>query len=778
MTKEKFIYDIIINTILGGTVAALLTAIIVWIAKKLYQYTKKRSQRSENSLLIGELIFFAPPLNKNAVLGRSKDIKAIHSKLTDNKVVWLTSIGGIGKSTVASEYAKKYKKHYNSFIWLHWESDLQTTLQSNDNVKTKMLIDVKDKSNRVLYELSSLSNKVLIIFDGIDTYTENDIRQIEQLGGKVLITTRTTIKKRIEHNLNKLDKDVCRQLFRQYYKNAVEENVLDDIINKARRHTLTLKLFAIYADNYSLKQLLSTAFDVRYGEETLSIENVPNRFITEDGEYDYFINRVKKLYQISFSSEAKEILSNIALFPAKDTEIYTLVKLLSLESMESIKYLINMGWLETNYDDTIYLHPILASAIREADSESQIDANAYKTLVKTIFLLTNVPVESFIEPYQKVSYIDIGISIIKYYRFHNIDIVKLRNNIAHLLYVTQSSFDTARKIFIDTINILNLIKDDSNDYIISKAATLSYYSDCLNSLGLFDEAIETEKKAMGIYLTLHVYEHYIAYSLSNLILYYADSSRKQYLRDVSKDIEKYRIVIEQSGRIEADIYHHYALLHIVAEQYDRADMYFKKAKTVYENNDATNHYGYWMLLNSIGGNTSYLYKEECKKEKPSEAKKKQYKLIALKNLKKSIILKQKVMSKYHKSLLTSYHNYATSLDIVGKPVLAIFYERKALIVRRQQTTQLSYYASSLLTYGRAYYNLSIKCNKRWLPYFFKKPLRWWLDNKSVKYIKEALRIYEADKSESDWLKQITICNSILDSICSNKNFVKDRFQLY
>ena len=64
------------------------------------------------------------PTPKEFFIGRDAEIKDIHARLQQSPVLFLHGIGGIGKSELAKQYAKKYGSEYDTVIFAPYVTDI------------------------------------------------------------------------------------------------------------------------------------------------------------------------------------------------------------------------------------------------------------------------------------------------------------------------------------------------------------------------------------------------------------------------------------------------------------------------------------------------------------------------------------------------------------------------------------------------------------------------------------------------------------------------------
>ena len=127
-----------------------------------------------------EQLFFQAPQRPNQTLftGREHDLERLHQALSESDTATVTAaikgMGGIGKTTLAKEYAHRYRQHYAGVWWISAESEsaLLAGLGSlAGHPKTPELhgTDAQALAGQVLDWLSGpRSSPILIVFDNVD----------------------------------------------------------------------------------------------------------------------------------------------------------------------------------------------------------------------------------------------------------------------------------------------------------------------------------------------------------------------------------------------------------------------------------------------------------------------------------------------------------------------------------------------------------------------------------------------------------------------------------
>ena len=110
-----------------------------------------------------------PPLISDVFIGRDKELKAIHKILTGNENILLlvNGNGGMGKTTLASQYYHRHQKDYQHLAWLFSEQSIEGALLRLSR-ELGVEIETREEHERlplVLRALSNLDGPGLLVID-------------------------------------------------------------------------------------------------------------------------------------------------------------------------------------------------------------------------------------------------------------------------------------------------------------------------------------------------------------------------------------------------------------------------------------------------------------------------------------------------------------------------------------------------------------------------------------------------------------------------------------
>ncbi|MBL0265749.1 MAG: tetratricopeptide repeat protein [Leptospiraceae bacterium] len=200
-----------------------------------------------------------PAYNPNKLLGRTKKLEEIDSLLSsEDTILLLKGIGGIGKTTILQAYIKTamYCEKYTHIAWLTISQDIQTHIfqsfsrpeifQYDDKVARE--INYKNLI-RKLHDLQG--NKLLVLDNANNTQDLRDnIKYIQDLGWKVLISSRGQVPGVKPISIEELPLDKAKELFYRSYQKQKDEPALEQLLELIKRHTLLIEIFAKVANKH------------------------------------------------------------------------------------------------------------------------------------------------------------------------------------------------------------------------------------------------------------------------------------------------------------------------------------------------------------------------------------------------------------------------------------------------------------------------------------------------------------------------------------------------
>jgi serine/threonine protein kinase len=331
---------------------------------------------------------------RDAVFGRTKELSELTKwfERNDNNCLFITGMGGIGKSALMREYLSRNRNRFDAMLYLHHKGSLMRTL-TDDFTASINTIEKNDVESLPEYfrrklacfrKLVSGTNSILVI-DDFAGENDQDLVSILDLDWKVVFITRNTPLARGYKVLPIMaieQEEDLRQLFENRLERRInnqEQSYLNNIITKISGHTLVLELLA--------KQIASSYLSVSMASELVDkhgFSSIAQEKVTYDKDlvaYQETIgNIIATLFDAGQLSENKKILlKTVSLLGSNGIDINMFQEILKLESKDDINQLIRSGWMELR-DATISMHPVVIEVIHRWDWNAEYVASAVQMM--------------------------------------------------------------------------------------------------------------------------------------------------------------------------------------------------------------------------------------------------------------------------------------------------------------------------------------------------------------------------------------------------------------
>lgn len=339
------------------------------------------------------------PAVNSFFVGRNDELTDISANLGQNNVLFITGVGGIGKSSLVKKFIAYNKSEYDVIAYLEYDGNFQRTFADDMQLQISTVTRLTGESldnyyNRKLkqFKLICTGKKVLFVLDNYTDRVTKSLSEIISCGYDTIIVSRNQPPKN-SFSFIQIDaiSDTC-ELFRLITLNlerkltADEKACFDEIIRLTEGHTLVLELIA--------RQIAAGKFDIgtalelirRNGFSHFSQDKIGN---IKDGEevYDTLYAIVAALFSAgNMPSEYHIALKTLALLDARGLDKEIIFSVLKLCNNQIITELTSEGWIYS--DDRIKVHPVIAEAVQSwkwADTVSSLSVMEIHKAITDIY---------------------------------------------------------------------------------------------------------------------------------------------------------------------------------------------------------------------------------------------------------------------------------------------------------------------------------------------------------------------------------------------------------
>ena len=656
-------------------------------------------------------------LNNNNYLRRENELKKVENQIIRDPSILLQvrGIGGIGKTSFCCHLFWDYHKQLANgknpaeILYLGWIS-YSTNLKNSIYGQIESAEVSAENPDAYLEQAKLLFNQLgyslLLFIDNADDMTKDEIEFLRSCACRVIVTAREQIDGMEDYPLPLFDDKQCVELYRKHSsdKKPEDEPVIQQIVETAGRHTQTVCLLARTQkeSGYSAQELLTALRESGFSLEDVSVSVDSDR--SEGNTEARFSEHMSKLFDIAKIREPKQIhvLKLFALLaPNQPLPRRTLNDWFD---GDVLKKLIKRGWLNTNEDGDVFIHPVIAETLKSKYQPDAVDASRLINqltdalhdiegkgmTVQNRLLPHCVSVDKALHDTKTNDYawfLD-GIAIImretggydralsygeravavaeKVNGTGDFVTASIYNNTA-IIYYRMGDYDKALEYHEKAKTIREKVLGTEHP---NTAATYDNIGLVYEAMGDYDKALEYHEKAMAIRKKVLGTEHPdTANTYNNIAVVY------QAMGDYDKALEYYKKDLAISEKVHgtehpdtANTYNNIAGVYQAKGDYDKVLEYHEKAMHIREKMLGMEHPDTSVTYSNIG--IVYQYMGDNDK--------------ALEFFNKALAIREKVLGTEHPDTATTYGNIGFVYHSKGDQDRALEYSLKALEIRENK----------------------------------------------------------------------------------------------
>ncbi|WP_164091551.1 NB-ARC domain-containing protein, partial [Poseidonibacter lekithochrous] len=309
--------------------------------------------KDNNSIIKNQKKILTNFIINDIFIGREREINEIHQRLNDKEsLLLINGIGGVGKTTLAAEYGKRYLSFYNKIAFVEYSNSIEESfLNAFFGLEEANLNRSDEKFNKLLLELSIIPKMNLLVIDNLlDSFELSKIKN-KLNNFHIIITSRKVLNIKTVLNICNLSLNHARELFNVYY--STKEDI-DNILEYLDYHTTFIELTAKTLNKSNL-------LTIKILEEKFKSGELPNIKYKKNNKY--FNDYLKELFNLDTLSDGEKLtLRKISLFPSIEISFEKLKEFLCIEDDEKFDEelicLADAGWISEN-SGSYKLHQII-----------------------------------------------------------------------------------------------------------------------------------------------------------------------------------------------------------------------------------------------------------------------------------------------------------------------------------------------------------------------------------------------------------------------------------
>lgn len=313
-----------------------------------------------------------------ALMGREQELEAIRGWMDrdETNCLFLTGMGGIGKSTLVRECIVNRHERFDAVLYLYYEGSIQKTIADDGQLRVNTMERMPEESTedyfrrkvRMLRELAA-GKRVLLVMDNFQGIPDGDFAVVLGIGWKTIVVSRREVPDTGYATLRLraiADREDLYALFECYLRRELEDgelDCLDEIIRAVRGHTLALQLIARQVECSHISVAEAAVLLKEKGFSDIAPEKVD--YVKDWQLYQDTVARiVNVIFQADHMSDMKKaLLKALSMYPAAGVDINVFSDITALETKDPLNELAREGWAQID-GNRISLHPVIQEAVR------------------------------------------------------------------------------------------------------------------------------------------------------------------------------------------------------------------------------------------------------------------------------------------------------------------------------------------------------------------------------------------------------------------------------
>lgn len=309
------------------------------------------------------------------IVGREGELSEMNERLRKGSCLFLTGVGGIGKTTLLKNYIARYRGDYDVIVYLEFDGDIRHTfcddmqlgISTAERQEGETAEEYFARKLKVFKSICS-GKRVIFVLDNFYGLISKDLSRLIDCGYDTIIASRNKPPRNslpcMEVGAISDSSELMRLVALNTGKSLGRDEKLcfEEIAELVQGHTLVLELIA--------RQTAAGRIDARTALLLIK-QNGFSRFSDEkvgsykDGEevYDTLSAVISALFDKGdMSGDEKLAMKCLSLLDVRGLETRLIGKFFPEIPTETLMELSRQGWL--NCDQRVRIHPVIAEAVQ------------------------------------------------------------------------------------------------------------------------------------------------------------------------------------------------------------------------------------------------------------------------------------------------------------------------------------------------------------------------------------------------------------------------------
>lgn len=314
--------------------------------------------------------------NTACFIGRESEIDEMHSILKNNQLLFVSGIGGIGKTELVKRYANRYRNLYDTIVFTVFDKNIVSLV--NDEILINRIEEDETESESDYFKRKieilkqTVTDKDLIIIDNFDVDSDDNLETLFCCPCKFIVTSRMDFR---DYNYQQIMVDRMESiddvlnLFFVYNDIAYDTEdaaAIEKLVEYVDYHTMTVELIAKYlrVSNEAPAALFDCFMEKEGTTNTkdISVRQRKDRILRAESVN----NHLTTLFDVSgFEIVEKEVIGSLSFFANIRMKKQKFEEICPIDNIsEKLEKLIRRGWIEYNEKtDKISLHQVIQDLI-------------------------------------------------------------------------------------------------------------------------------------------------------------------------------------------------------------------------------------------------------------------------------------------------------------------------------------------------------------------------------------------------------------------------------